>query len=104
MRGFYPGHLHLGSSCRHRDAKGRGAFVCAKEEAGKGGGKEAWQGFRSEIKVNNLMGLSTRNAIGEFRLVLQMFVPVMVQVTVCLLCLDSVFGRTFAAWAAFAAC
>lgn len=51
------------------------------------------------------MGISTRNAAGEFRLVLhQMFVPVVVEVTGCLLCLDSVFGRTLAAWAAFAAC
>lgn len=63
------------------------------------------QGFGIQIKVNNLMGLSTRNAAGEFRLVLhQMFVPVVVEVTGCLLCLDSVFGRTLAAWAAFAAC
>lgn len=112
MRGFYPGHLHLGSPGRHRDAKGRGAFVCAKEVSGKGGWKEHWwnhlgpqeQGFGSEIKVNNLMELSTRNIIGEFRLVLQMFVPVVVQVTGCLLCLDSGFGRTLAAWSAFAAC
>ena len=62
------------------------------------------QGFGSETKVNNLMGLSTRNPIGEFRLVLQMLVPVVVQVTGCLLCLDSGFGRTLAAWVAFAAC
>lgn len=54
--------------------------------------------------VKNLMGPCTRNAFGEFWLALQKFVLVEVQVTVCLLCADSGFGRTLAAWAAFTAC